>query len=70
MNVANAHRILAAALTFAVVCVGTAAAQTTRSDAVANMPFAENRPTKETARHSAMNCSSSVRRRRIFGRCR
>ena len=48
MNAANVQRILATALTFAVVFVSTAAAQTTRFDELANMPFEENRPTKET----------------------
>ena len=49
MNVARFRKALAAVLTTVLLPAGIAEAQQNRFDGLANLPFVENRPTKETA---------------------
>jgi len=49
MNTPRMHLLLVSAVTAAFIHAGPASAQATRFEALSNLPFAENRPTQETA---------------------
>ena len=63
-------KLIPLALACALAFHGTAYAKSTHFDTLANLPFKENRPTKETAQTYATNCCFSGRRKFISGRCR
>ena len=49
MNTTLTHLLLSAAVAAVLASAGTASAQATRFEALSSLPFAENRPTQETA---------------------
>jgi hypothetical protein len=61
---------LIALLTASIAFSGAAFAQTSRFDELANLPFKENRPTKETAQNLRDELLFQRRRRPTSGRCR